>query len=173
GSPGILVAFDVSDSTAPKFVSDFSVGEEGSWQESGRGFAADGLVYLSHSEFESKTTGTNYYVVTNLVVETVTNVVMVTNLLSIPQFSSVTNFEAVTNIATITVQNRSTAWQWPASSLHKGVLAAGGYHPLLLDSLGTVWAWGAKSFGQLGSGAFSTGREQIETVPDFNGARSL
>src|SRR6185503_18964050 len=116
GSPGILVAFDVSDSTAPKFVSDISVGEEGSWQESGRGFAADGLVYLSHLEFESKTTGTNYYVVTNRVVDMVTNVVTVTNVLRVPRYTTVTNYETVTNIATVSILNRANAWQWPASS---------------------------------------------------------
>ena len=46
-----LVAFDVSDSTAPKFMSGISVGGERSWQGTGREFAADRLVYLSHREF--------------------------------------------------------------------------------------------------------------------------
>jgi len=106
------VAFDVSDSTAPKFVSDFNVGGEKSWQGTGRGFAADGLVYLSHSEIESKITGTNYYVVTNRVVDTVTNVVTFTNLLRVPQYTTVTNYEPVTNIATVKIRvPRLAAWR--------------------------------------------------------------
>src|SRR5204863_577325 len=98
GSPGTLVAFDVSDSTAPKFLSDFSVSGEKSWQATGRGFAADGLVYLSHSEFEPETTGTNYYAVTNLVVDIVTNVVTFTNIVKVPQYTTVTNVATVANV---------------------------------------------------------------------------
>src|SRR5204863_824752 len=108
----------------------------------------------------SNTTGTNYYVVTNVVVDAVTNVVTITNILRVPQFTSVTNYKTVTQIATVAVLNRSNVWQWPASSLRAGVLAAGGYHSLLLDPRGTVWAWGANAFGQLGRGAFSAGSEQ-------------
>jgi alpha-tubulin suppressor-like RCC1 family protein len=173
GSPRTLIAFDVSDVTAPKFVSDISVGGEKSRQGTGRGFAADGLVYLSHSEIESETTGTNYYAVTNLVVDTVTNVVTLTNILRIPQYTTVTNQETVANIATVAIVNRADSWQRPASSALTRVLAAGGYHSLLRDRVGTAWAWGANAYGQLGRGAFSTGGEQIETVPDFSGVNSL
>jgi len=173
GSPGTLIAFDASDSTAPRFMSDISLREQNSWRGTDRGFAVDGLVYLSHSEVESKITGTNYYVVTNLVVDTVTNIVTFTNILSVPQYTIVTNYETVTNIATVAILNRSTSWQWPASSSLRGVLAGGGYHSLLLDPRGEVWAWGANPFGQLGSGAYSAERERFETVPDFSGVNSL
>jgi alpha-tubulin suppressor-like RCC1 family protein len=173
GSPGTLMAFDVSDVTAPKLVSDFNVGGEKSWQGTGRAFATEGLVYLSHSEMESKTTGTNYYIYTNLVMEMVTNVVTFTNILKVPQYSTVTNVEEVDNIVTVAMLNRLTSWRWPGASSLAGVLAGGGYHSLVLDPSGTVWAWGGNPFGQLGTGSFSAGREQIETVADLSGVNSL
>jgi len=167
GTPRTLIAFDVSDPAAPKLASEISLGgSEGSWQATGHGFAADGLVYLSHSEFESQITGTNYFVITNQVLETVTNVATITNVLRVPQFTSVTNYETVTHIATVALLNRSTSWQRAGSSRVAGVLAGGGYHSLLLDPLGTVWAWGANSYGQLGPGSFERG--QIRTVPDLS-----
>jgi alpha-tubulin suppressor-like RCC1 family protein len=173
GSSGILVAFDVSDSTAPKFVSDISVDGDQGWPGTGRGFAADGLVYLSHNEFESKITGTNYYVFTNLVVDTVTNMVTLTNIVRIPQFTVVTNYETVTNVAIVMIRNRANSWQRPGSSLVAGAVAGGASHSLLMDPLGRVSTWGANSYGQLGNGVNSVEREQVESVPDFDGVNSL
>ena len=52
-------------------------------------------------------------------------------------------------------------------------MAGGAYHSLVLDAPGIVWAWGANTYGQLASGTNSVAREQIETVPDFDGVNSL
>jgi len=112
GTPGTLVAFDVSDSTAPKFVSDITVGDEGTGQGTGRGFAADGLLYLSHREFESKTTGTNYYVVTNRVVDTVTNVVTVTIPITVTNEALRTNIVTFATNLTVTNYTQQTTYDY-------------------------------------------------------------
>ncbi len=171
-----LIAFDVSDATAPRRVSDIDPARDKNWSGFSRAFAADGLVYLSHREFEIQTTDTNYSIVTNIVYDTVTNIVTVTNVVQVPQATTITNYEHVTNVAVLAVVNRSAetnSWQWPDSSALAGVLAGGGYHSLLLDPQGTAWAWGANWLGQLGNGTRSADREQIEAVQGLDGVKSL
>src|SRR5439155_472324 len=147
---GRLVAFDVGDAAAPKFVSDLNLSRTENWNEFSRGFDAEGLVYLSHREYESKTTGTNYYVVTNAVVDTVTNIVTLTNVSQVPHVVTVTNYGTLTNSLTIAILNRLGEAPSPGPSPRAGVLAAGGHHALVLDAEGNVLAWGANWQGQLG-----------------------
>jgi alpha-tubulin suppressor-like RCC1 family protein len=176
GASGRLFAFDVSNATAPQFASDILVGPDQAWNTTSRGFAADGLVYLSHREYEIKTTGTNYYVSTNQIVEMVTNVVTLTNLIQVPQSAPVTNYETLTRVTPIAILNRPDAgasWQWPGSLTLAGIAAGGGYHSLLLDPHGNVWDCGANGRGQLGNGAISVQRDRIETVPGLTGVRSV
>jgi len=131
---GRLVAFDVGDAAAPKFVSDLNLSRTENWNEFSRGFDAEGLVYLSHREYESKTTGTNYYVVTNAVVDTVTNIVTLTNVSQVPHVVTVTNYGTLTNSLTIAILNRLGEAPSPGPSPRAGVLAAGGHHELVLDA---------------------------------------
>ncbi len=51
GGGGELIAFDVSDSTAPQFASEVNLASSNWWSFS-RAFTADGLVYLSHETSE-------------------------------------------------------------------------------------------------------------------------
>jgi alpha-tubulin suppressor-like RCC1 family protein len=55
-----------------------------------------------------------------------------------------------------------------------GAIAAGFYHGLALKSDGTVWAWGANYFGQLGDGTTVAGLHPTPTqVKDPNGTDGL
>jgi hypothetical protein len=80
GGDGRLVAFNVINSAAPEFVSDLALGRDSLGGEFSQAFIGDGLVYLSHREFELKATGTNYYIYTNAIIDAVTNVAIVTNV---------------------------------------------------------------------------------------------
>ena len=176
GSPGRLMAFDVSDSSAPQLASDVNVGAPESGAGTSRGFAADGLVFLSHREFESRTTGTNYYSYTNTVIEIVTNVVTVTNVVRVPQYTTVTNYGTLTNIVPLAVLSRpfgAATEPWPDPATPPGSLAGGGYHLLLVGPKKTVWARGANEFGQLGEGTNSNANARIEMLPGFDGVKSL
>jgi hypothetical protein len=51
GNGGRLIAFDVSDATAPEFLSDVNLAENQWWSFSSA-YTTDGLVYLSHQAFE-------------------------------------------------------------------------------------------------------------------------
>lgn len=51
GNSGRLIAFDVSDSSAPKYLSDVNLAENPWWNFS-QAFTTDGLVYLSHQSVE-------------------------------------------------------------------------------------------------------------------------
>jgi hypothetical protein len=51
GNGGRLIAFDVSDVTAPRFLSDVNLAENQWWSFSSA-YTTDGLVYLSHQAFE-------------------------------------------------------------------------------------------------------------------------
>ena len=63
--PTKLIAFQVSDDSAPQFASELALDSGYSWGGAARAFAAADLVYASHCEFETAITRTNYSVVTN------------------------------------------------------------------------------------------------------------
>jgi hypothetical protein len=66
GSSGRLLAFDVSDNTAPTLLSDLNLAANGGWNFS-KTFATDGLVYLSHQAF-AELESTNAVSETNIVI---------------------------------------------------------------------------------------------------------
>ena len=174
GGPLGLIAFDVTEASEPKFVSHLKLANTQGWGEPAQAYAANGLVYSSHREYETLVTGTNYVVVTNLVSQPVTNILTVTNIVSVPQYTTVTNTEFITNLTTVMVLNRpgaTVSWQWPDPAPLNDVLAAGGAHSLLVDPSRVLWAWGANSDGQLGSGAYSSGGADFKPVPGFTNVR--
>jgi hypothetical protein len=66
GGGGRLLAFDVSDDTAPALLSEINLGDNGGWNFS-KPFATDGLVYLSHQAYAELET-TNTVSLTNVVI---------------------------------------------------------------------------------------------------------
>jgi uncharacterized secreted protein with C-terminal beta-propeller domain len=72
GNGGRLLAFDVTDSTSPKYVSEVDLTTNNWWSFS-LPFTTNGLVYLSHAYTETFVVGTNYVVVTNLPTKSDTN----------------------------------------------------------------------------------------------------
>jgi len=89
GNPGTLVAFDVAIPLRRNLypTSLLAAKAPGRNRPSVR---RDGLVYLSHSEFETKTQAPNYYRGHQLVVDTVTNRCDDTNIPLCPQYTTVT-----------------------------------------------------------------------------------
>lgn len=169
-----LIAFDVSDPAQPGFASDVRVGGENR-TPSGGAFAADGLVFLGHHEYESEIVRTNYSVWTNAVTEWATNVATVTNYTRVPQQVTVTNVEIRTNVTTIAMLNRlgsSGGGSWPDGARRNGAIAMGWYHSLALDPSGGAWSWGGNGHGQLGDGTLAD-RPDARPVPLLEGVDSL
>jgi alpha-tubulin suppressor-like RCC1 family protein len=177
-----LLAFEVTDPTAPRFCSKVDLAGN-NWGNSSTAFAAEGNIYSSHQAYETQILGTNYYAVTNWTQLLVTNVVTITNVTWAPQISMVTNvhtktnyliepyYTTVTNIETFTNYTYRVAIPWLEAAHNQGpispAIAAGGYHNLGLKPEGTVWTWGGNWFGQLGDGATSN-RNAPEMVLDLS-----
>jgi alpha-tubulin suppressor-like RCC1 family protein len=153
--PKKLVAVDVNEPQAPRFLSQLRPGTNA--VTTSDAFATNGLVFISHASSQWETVGTNIYVYTNNVWRTVTNLVWKTNIIATPV--AVTE----THVISLSTPVDAVKLQWPGAL--PGSRAAGGTrHTLVMTGEGRLFGWGDNSSGALGPGlpTIFTGPKGIE-----------
>ncbi|MBI2929351.1 MAG: beta-propeller domain-containing protein [Verrucomicrobia bacterium] len=159
GERASLVAFDVGDVTAPKFLSRVNVAGTNNWWNFSRAHTANGLLYLSHESSEDRITGTNFVQVVSRTYTTVTNVIVETNYTHVTRRLTNVQTGVLTNEVRLATRNRLGASAGPGhatTGIPATAISARGNFTLALAEDGAVWAWGENGFSQLGDDTFES-----------------
>jgi alpha-tubulin suppressor-like RCC1 family protein len=167
-----LLAVDVVDPLALKFVSEVTLTSTNGWASFSKPAVADSSVFLSRQLTETSITGTNYFVSTNITYTVATNITVVTNYIKVPQYTVQTNDTLVTNVMTLAVKNVLPEPLLLSSSPSATVIAGGAAHSAALTGDGTVWTWGSNQHGQLGNPSASDHSDPAP-VPLLSAIRSV
>jgi alpha-tubulin suppressor-like RCC1 family protein len=140
--PHALVAVDVSATNGPHIFPETLLPQDASALS--ELFAADGLVFYSHTTPDSQIVSTNVTVWTNQIWITVTNLVWRTNIVSTPVIVTETNVPPPSFVNAVKLN-------WPG--IVTGSRLTGGFtHSLGLNGDGEIIAWGDNSGGSVGFG---------------------